>query len=186
MRNASLLTLVFTFIALWIAFVTTGGEPPGPDPPRHGIPALLMTLFLVGALFLAGLMAISDQKTRRSPGHRREPVGTWTVLAALIAVGALLGLVYSLRALLWGGPAWLRWAIAALVTVTILAVSGRALGCAALLGLIWGLLGVWAGIGRKPTARVDLILTGLMVGATVGAVAGTLWRAGRRKDWRGL
>jgi hypothetical protein len=186
MRSASLLTLAFTFIALWIAFVTTGGEPPGPEQPLQWTSALLMTLFLMGALFLAGLLATSDQKSRRSLSYRRESVGTWTMIAALIAVGALLGLVYALRVVLWGGPAWLRWAIAALVTVTILAVSGRALGCAALLGLIWGLLGVWAGAGQEPVARVDLILTGSMVGATVGAVAGTLWKAGRRRGHGGL
>jgi hypothetical protein len=180
LRAASLLTLAFTFIALWIAFVTTGGEPPGSDRPLHGISALLTTLFLIGVLFLAGLMATSDQNTGE------KSVGTWTMIAAIIAVGALLGLVYSLRVVLWGGSAWLRWAVAALVTVTILAVSGRALGCAALLGLIWGLLGAWAGAGQELTARVDLILTGSMVGATVGAVAGTLWKAGRRRGHGGL
>lgn len=167
-RTASLLTLIFTFVALWFAFVTSGDEPSASDWPLSWISPVLMTLFLMGALFLAELMLASTRGT----GWQAGSAGTVTMLAALIAVGALLGLMFSLRAVLWGGPAWRRWAIVGLVTAAVLAGSGRALGCAVLAGLVWGALGMWAGAGQEPTGRVDLLLTGWMVGTTLGAVGG--------------
>jgi len=43
---------------------------------------------------------------------------------------------------------------------------------------LMGALGVWAGLGREPTGKVDLLLTSLMVGTTLGVVGRTLWVAG--------
>jgi len=86
----------------------------------------------MGTLFLIGLVMASAQEARGWAGSRQEPAGGWIAIAALVTVGALLGLVPSLRAVLWGGPAGLRWAIVGLATTTVLIGSGRARGCAVL------------------------------------------------------
>ncbi len=53
-------------------------------------------------------------------------------------------------------------------------------------GLAWGALGAWAGADRDLVGRIDLIFTALLVGATLGALGGTLWRVGFRTDRSGL
>jgi hypothetical protein len=103
------------------------------------------------------------------------------LIAAFLLVVAVLALVQALIATLWGGPAWQRWAIVGLVTVTVIAGSGRAIGWALLGGLVWGAVGLFAGLGREPAGTVDFMLTGLFVGTTVGAVGGTILTAGRRR-----
>ncbi len=99
-RTASLLTLIVAFSALWFAFVMSGDESAS-DWPRDKISPVLMTLFLMGPLFIAGLMLASTRGT----GWQAGSATTITMLAALITVGALLGLMFSLKAVLWGGPA---------------------------------------------------------------------------------
>ncbi len=184
-RTAAILALSFTFIALWIAFVTTGDEPPSYDwRPLRWLLSVVATLSLMGMLFLAGLAMASAQEAG-GWGSRQQPSVSLGI-AALLAVGALLGLVIALRAVLWGGPAGLRWAIVGLAVATVLLGSGRALGCAALGGLAWGALGAWAGANRDLVGRIDLIFTALLVGATLGALVGTLWRVGFRTDRSGL
>jgi hypothetical protein len=144
------------------------------------------TLFLMGTLFLTGLVTASAQEDRGRSGSRQKPARASIAIAALVTVGALLGLVPSLRVLLWDGPAWLRWAIVGLATTAVLISSGRAIGFAVLGGLIWSAVGAWSGSGRDLVGRTDVILTGLMVGTAVGAVGGTLWMAGRRSGPKGL
>ncbi len=186
LRTAAILTLSFTFIALWIAFVTTGDEPPSHDwRPLRWLLSVVATLSLMGMLFLAGLAMASAQEAGGWAGSRQQP-SVSLAIAALLAVGALLGLVSCLRAVLWGGPAWLRWAIVGLAVATVLLGSGGARGCAALGGRVGGGLGAWAGADRDLVGRIDLILTALLVGATLGALVGTLWMVGFRTDRSGL
>lgn len=179
-RIAAILTLSFTFIALWVAFVTTGDEPLEPGTLLSWLSSVVITLFLIGVLFLTGLAAASALEDRGWGSLRQSPAEVSTAIAAGVAVGATLGLVFSLRTMLWGGPALLRWTIVGLVTATVLAGSGQATGCAALGGLMLAALGAWAGIDRELTGRIDLIFTGWLVGTTVGAVGGTLWKVARR------
>jgi hypothetical protein len=179
-RTAGILTFVFSFIALWIAFVLAGGDQPDVDWPVSWLHPGAASLILMVLLFWAGYTAASDQKTRKYMNSSQKSVRVPTVIAALVVVGALLALVYSMRALLWGGPAWLRWTIVGMFTTAVLLGSGRALGCAGLGALCWVALGFYVGIGRESIGRMDLIFVGLMVGTTVGAVAGTLWNAFRR------
>jgi hypothetical protein len=184
-RAAAILTLLFTFIALWIAFVTTGDELPSSDwRPLRWLLSLAATFLLVGMLFPAGLVMASAQEFKGGLGFRKQPSAALSI-AALITIGALLGLVTTLRTVLWSGPAALRWAIVGLIVAGVLLGSGRALGCAMLGALVWGVLGVWSGAGRSLVDRVDLLFTGLLVGATLGAVGGTLWRVATR-DREGL
>jgi hypothetical protein len=119
LRTAAILTLSFTFIALWIAFVTTGDEPLRPGGPRRWLLSVATTLLLIGTLFLTGLVTASAQEAGGWAGPRQKPAGASMAIAALVAVAALLGLVPSLRTVLWGGPAWLRWAIVGLATTTV-------------------------------------------------------------------
>jgi hypothetical protein len=72
-----------------------------------------------------------------------------------------------------------------MVTLGVIAASGRAMGYALLGGLVWGALGFAVGFGREPTEAVDLLLTGVFVGTTVGAVGGTIWKGVRRRQGRG-
>jgi len=80
---------------------------------------------------------------------------------------------------LWGGPVVLRWTIVSLAIVALVIGSGRAMGWAVVGGLICSAVGIWSGGRRSPVGRIDLILTTLMVGTTIGAVLGTLWGKGR-------
>jgi hypothetical protein len=54
-----------------------------------------------------------------------------------------------------------------------------ALGCALLAGLLWSVLGALIGLRKQPAEMVDLVLTGALVGVTVGAVGGTVLKAWR-------
>ena len=185
LRTASLLTLAFTFIALWIAFVNAPAEDQGVDWPLPWLPPLAATVALMGVLFLAGLMVRSDRELGAMAASRQPTMKVQLLVAALLAVVAVLALVQAMIATLWGGPAWQRWAIVVLVTVTVIAGSGRAVGWALLGGLVWGALGLFIGLGRELTGTVDLLLTGVFVGTTIGAVGGTILTAGRRRrgDW---
>ena len=182
-KRARLLTLVFTFGALWIAFVMrpTADQPLAWSLPW--LPPLAATVLLMGVLFLAGLMVRSDRELGALAASRKPAMTGQMLVAALLIVGALLALVHSLTAALWGGPAWQRWAIVGLVTVTTIAGSGRAIGWALVGGLLGGALGFYTAFGREPTEAVDLFLTGIFVWLTIGAVAGTIWRGVRlRRD----
>lgn len=182
-RTAALLTLSVTYIALWVAFVTTGDQPPRSMDPSRWLLSAAASVFLIGILYVMGLFMASIAETS-GRSYRQGTLSFSTVVFALVSVGVLLGLVASLRAVLWGGPAWLRWAIVALATGVVVLGSGRAMGWAALGGVIWSGLGLWGGAGHDPIQRVDLILTGLMVGTTVGAVGGTLWHSWRERRSR--
>jgi hypothetical protein len=182
-RTAGLLTVSITYLSLWVAFVTTGDQPPRSVEPSRWLLSAAASVFLVGILYVTGLFMASVAETT-GRGYPQGVPSFSTVVFALVSVGVLLGLVASLGAVLWGGPAWLWWAVVALATVVVALGSGRALGWAALGGLIWSGLGLWSGAGYHPIERVDLILTGLMVGTTVGAVGGTLWRSWREQRSR--
>jgi hypothetical protein len=104
-----------------------------------------------------------------------------TAFAALVTVGALLGLVASLKVLVFGGPAWLTWVILGLAAGGVVIGSGRAMGCAALGGLIWSGVTLWSGMGQDAIRRVDLVLTSLLVGVMAGAEGGTLWEVRRAR-----
>lgn len=180
-QRASLLTLAFTFIALWIAFVNAPTEDQPVKWSLPWLPPLVATLLLMGALFLAGLMVRSDQELGAMATSRQPTMKVQLLVTALLVVVAVLALVQAMTATLWGGPAWQRWAIVGLVTVTVIVGSGRAVGWALLSGLVWGALGLFVGLGREPTGTVDMLLTGIFVGTTVGAVGGTILTAGRRR-----
>lgn len=182
-RTAAIVTVSFIYGVLWVAFVTIGDEPPRSEGALHWLLSLSITLVLIGMLFLAGLIVAAAQKTGGWTGSRQKAFEVPTVIAALVTVGALLGLLPCLRAVLWGGPAWLRWVIVGAAIATLMIGSGRAVGWATLGGLIWIMLGVWRGGNRELADRIDMVLTDLMVGTTVGAVWGTLWswRRGRKK-----
>jgi hypothetical protein len=180
-RTATVLAFAFTFIALWIAFVTMGDEPLDAEWPLPWLPPFLATILLIGALFLAGLMVRSDQELRTQVSSAKATTAVQMFVAALVVVGAVLGLVTSLRFVLWGGPTWQRWAIIGLAIATLLAGSGRAMGRAVIAGLVWAAFGTYIGRKRAPTELVDLFLTGLFVGTTVGAVAGTILLASLRR-----
>jgi hypothetical protein len=182
-RTAAILTLSVTYIALWVAFVTTGDEPPESVEPSHWLLSAAASVFLVGIVYAMGLFMASIAEAD-AIGHPWGVPSLSTVVFALVSVAALLGLVASLRSVLWGGPTWLRWAIVGLATGVMAMGSGRAIGWAAVGGLIWSGLGLWSGVGRDPIQRVDLMLTGLMVGTTVGAVGGTLWHSWRERRRR--
>jgi len=173
-RPAAMLTLAFTYIALWIAFVITAGQPLGSDRPLRWPLSLATIPLLMGMLFLALRVAASVQGSGGWSGDRYISAGAAMAIAALVTIGTMLGLVASLRVVLWGGPDWLRWTIVGLATVAVLIGSGRAMVYAALGGLIWGALVAWIGIDRGTVARTDLVLTALMVGTTLGALGGTL------------
>lgn len=171
LRTAAILTLVFTYEALWIAFVTTGEERLRSEGGSQWVISLAITLVLIGMLFLAGWIIASSERG----GAGQKPIVLSTVIAALLTVGALLGLVPYMRAVLWGGPAWLRWGIVGTAIAALVIGSGRAVVWTVLVGLIWVGLGMWRGYDRGLSERLDTILVDLMVGATVGAVLGTLW-----------
>jgi hypothetical protein len=182
-RTAAILTLSVIYIALWVAFVTTGGEPPESAEPSHWLLSAAASVFLVGIVYAMGLFMASIEEAD-ARGHPPGAPDLSTVVFALVSVAALLGLVASLRSVLWGGPTWLRWAVVALATAVVAMGSGRAMGWAALGGLVWSGLGLWSGAGRSPIQRVDLVLTGLMVGTTLGAVGGTVWHSWRERRGR--
>ena len=175
-RTAVLLTLAFSFIALWIAFVWADDRLREIDWPLSWLPPVPATILLIGGLFLAGLVVASMPGTLFQAGGSQTLMG---LVAALVVVGAVLGLVPSLAAVLWGGLAWRRWIIVALALATVIVGSGRAMGCAVLAGLVWGAFGALIGLGRAPTEIVDLVLTGALVGVTLGAVGGTILKARR-------
>jgi hypothetical protein len=181
LQTASLLTLAFTFIALWIAFVNAPAEDQVVDWPLPWLSPLAATVLLMGMLFLAGLMVRSDRELGAMAATRQPTMKVQLLVAALLLVVAVLALVQALIATLWGGPAWQRWAIVGLVTMTVIAGSGRAVGWALIGGLVWGALGLFVGLGREPTGTVDMLLTGIFVGTTVGAVGGTILTASRRR-----
>jgi hypothetical protein len=181
------LTFSLVFIALWVAFMTAGGEPQGYEGAMSLPVALGVTLALVFVLYLVGLRVATSGDVRSWNGlrHRR---GLPIALTALVAVGAMLGLVASLRALLWGGPLWLRWSIVAFTVVVMVIGSGRAWRWAVVGGMVWAALGVWSGIDRDPTGTwhiraqsIDLLLTGALTGTTLGALVGILVTSRRRK-----
>jgi hypothetical protein len=171
LRTAAILALVFTYGALWIAFVTTGEGRLKSEGGSQWVISLVITLVLIGMLFLAGWIIASSERG----GAGQKPLELSTVIAVLLTVGALLGLVPYLRAVLWGGPAWLRWVIVGTAIAALVIGSGRAVVWTVLAGLIGIGLGMWRGHDRGLSERLDTILTDLMVGATVGAVLGTLW-----------
>lgn len=155
-RTAAILTLSVTYVALWVAFVTTGDQPPRSAEPSRWLLSAAASVFLVGIVYVMGLFMASIAEAD-AMGHPQGVPSLSTVVFALVSVAALLGLVASLRAVVWGGPAWLRWAIVALATVGVVIGSGRAMGWAAVGGLIWSGLGLWSGAGReriKPVYRV--------------------------------
>jgi hypothetical protein len=171
LRTAAILTLVFTYGALWLAFVTTGEERLRSEGGSQWIISLAITLVLIGMLFLAGWIIASSERG----GAGQKPLGLSTVIAALLTVGALLGLVPYLRVVLWSGPVWFRWVIVGTAIAALVIGSGRAVVWTVLAGLIWVGLGMWRGYDRGLSERMDMILTDVMLGATVGAVLGTLW-----------
>lgn len=175
-RAAKVLTLALGYGALWVAFVTTGGEPIAVEGGALlWMASILSSVVLMGALFLtARFLACGRRNSGRMERAGNLPALS-TVVAALVTVGALLGLVPSLRVALWGGPSWLRWGVVAIATGGVMIGSGRAMTWAVLGGIVWALVGVWSGAHRDVAARVDLILTMLMVGTSLGAVLGTLW-----------
>lgn len=176
LRTAAILAVVFTYGALWIAFVTTGEDRLRTEGGLQWIISLAITLVLIGMLFLAGWIIASSEWG----GAGQKPSELSTVIVAVIIVGALLGLVPSMRAVLWDGPAWFRWVIVGTAIAALVIGSGRAVVWTIVASLIWVGLGIYRGYDRGLTARMDMILTDLMLGATAGAVLGTLW--GR---WRG-
>jgi hypothetical protein len=179
-RRAGILTFVFAYGALWIAFVMAGDRSAEADWPLRWLPPAVAVILLVGTLFLAGLMAMPDAEMRRQTGSSPVSPIARQAVAAVLMVGAVLGLVSALEALLWGGPDWLRWTIVGLAIVTVIAGSGRAIGCAALGGLLWGAVAMAISANREPTDKIDLILTALLVGVTIGAVGGTILRGSRQ------
>ncbi|MBN1996994.1 hypothetical protein JW935_05535 [candidate division KSB1 bacterium] len=181
-RTATVLTVVCGYVALWIAFVVAGENPPTSTGSPHRFFAVTAVPVLIGILFLAGLILASTRGGDEWPDSRPKPAVTWMPVAVLLIIGTMFGLVAAFKIVLWFGPVWVRWAIVGMAVTIVLIGSGRALGCAALGGVIWGALGVWVGSGREMTGRIDLILTGIMVGTMLGSVIGTLLKAGWGRD----
>jgi hypothetical protein len=181
LRTAGLLALVTTFGALWIAFVMNHHADPPPAWSLSWLPPPLAVVLLVGVLHLAGLMLDPGRVWGTIGARRRPAVDARMFAAALVAVAAMLGLVHALNATLWLGPAWRRWAIVGLASAGVVAASGRAWVWALLGALALGALGLAAGLGGEPPGVVDLIPTGVLVGATLGAVAGTLLTRDHRR-----
>jgi Trk-type K+ transport system membrane component len=102
-------------------------------------------------------------------------------IVALVSVGAVLGLVAAFRVLLWGGPAGLRWTVLGVANVALLIGSGRARVYTVLGGMILSGYAAWAGLDQDWTVRLDLVLTSLMMGMTIGAIAGAVWQAGQQR-----
>ena len=155
---------MFTYAALWIAFMTTGDQRLRSKGVLQWLISLAITLVLIGMLFLAGwLMASSERE-----GTGQNPLGLSILIVALLIVGALLGLVPYMQRVLWGGPAWFRWLIVGTAIIVLVIGSGRAFAWTVLAGMIWVGLGMWRGYDRGLSARMDIILTDLMLGTTVG------------------
>jgi len=178
LRTAAILALVFTYGALWIAFVTTGEARLRSEGGSQWIISLVITLVLIGMLFLAGWIIAS----REWGGVGRTQPELSTVIIAVIIVGALLGLVPSMRTVLWGGPALFRWVVVGTAIAALVIGSGRAVIWTIAGSLIWIGLGMYRGYDQVLNERMDMILTDLMLGATLGAVLGTLccWGRGQK------
>jgi hypothetical protein len=175
LRTAAILALVFTYGVLWIAFVATGDARLRSEGGLQWIIALLITLLLIGMLFLAGWIITS----REWKGVGRTQPQFSTVIVAVLIVGALIGLVPSMRVVLWGGPAWFRWIVVGTAIAALVIGSGRAVIWTIAGSIIWIGLGMYRGYDQVLIERMDMILTDLMLGATVGAVVGILWGWGR-------
>jgi hypothetical protein len=175
------LTYVFVYGALWIAFVMTGGERQVVDVDLSWPLGAAATVILVGVLRVIGRYISSTRRSLGWNGYRRRPGPAAIAIVALVLAATELGLVVALRSMLWRGPTWLRWSVVGLAIFTMVVSSGRAWRWAVVLGLLWSALGVWAGADRDRIGRVDLVLSGAMVGTTLGAVIGTLVKSGGRK-----
>lgn len=169
-RPAASFAFMTTYLAFWFAFVTTGDTMARSIGfPRWAL-SLAASLLLMALLFLAGSVIASSPPSWGRAGQ--QPVRASTVIVALVVVGALLGLMATLRIVLWGGPPLVRWILVGLAVGALVIGSGRAWPWAVLGGLLCSLLGIWGGAGQPLVHRIDHVLTTLMVGATVGAVAG--------------
>jgi hypothetical protein len=186
-RKATVFTLAVTAMALWFSIVESSLEPLDIGRwPLSWISPAATSVILVSILYLCVLAAIWTQNIR----HRTTIYGAEIVvvqfIAVLLAIGALLGLIFALNGVLWGkNPpetaylphvVWGRWIIVGGVILGLLAASGRAAGCALLGGLIWLGMGICSGVDKTPLKRVDEILVALFVGTLVGAIVGTLAR----------
>lgn len=103
-RTAAIMTLWATYGALWVVVVMMGRPPTTSQGTLRWPLSLAATLFLMGTLFVVGLLMASPARARGVRSQRQVPRRA-TVVAALVTVGALLGLVASLRTVVFGGPA---------------------------------------------------------------------------------
>ena len=173
-RTAAIITLWAAYGALWVVVAMIGRPSTTSPGALRWVLSAAATLLLTGTLFVVGLLRAS--RVGASAAESKGQVLTCaTVVAAVVTVGALLGLVAFLRVLVFGGPDWVTCLILGLAAGEVVIGSGPAMGWAALGGRIWGGLGLWSGIGQDPIWRVDLILTSLLVGAMAGAAGWTLW-----------
>jgi hypothetical protein len=164
-RTGAIYAGTFAYGALWIALVLTREMPLSPErAARWPLSAALLPVW-IGVLWAAG-WALAGQRVTSSP--------TWAVIAAMVTVATMLYLVSAWRAVLWGGPPGLRWAVAGLAVVATILASGRAKGWAMVGGAIWSGLGVfwWGELAWGD--RIDALLTTLLVGTALGALGGTL------------
>jgi hypothetical protein len=111
-------------------------------------------------------------------------MGILMLVAAVLVVGAVLGLLPCLLLMMQEGLGWQILAIIGIIVVTLITDSGWVLLGGILGGLLSWALGVLIGLGREPTEVSNLALAGVFVGAVVGGVAGNIRKASRRSRGR--
>lgn len=84
-KTASLLMLVFTFLALWIAFVNAPDEGQQVNWPGSWLPPLAATVLLMGVSFVAGLLVRSDRELAAMALSRRPAMTVRMLFAAFLA-----------------------------------------------------------------------------------------------------
>jgi hypothetical protein len=143
------------------------------------------SLILISILYLCGLVVVMVGNVQRGADPKAPAKVSLQFIAAMLSAVALIGLMFSFSAVLWGevpqeqaysdSIAWRRWLVVGGIVVGILFTSGRAVGCALLGGIIWAGVGVYSGLGQESrVAAIDEMVIAAFVGTIVGAVGGTL------------